>query len=197
MKKIYCLLICLSFIGNIHAQTQNKMDFSNVNSAKEGNIIIDGFFGWPYFNGVLLSSLSTNYKIKNTNHLGGKFEYMLTDKMGLGGEFTYANASANYQSASNGLWYNAGISKIRVLGRFNYHFSTTKTIDPYLTFGMGYKKTTYYDKGNSNNDYSFNLFPVSCKIAVGTRIYFNDTFGFNAEIGLGGPLIAAGLSLKL
>lgn len=197
MKKLYCLIISITLIGNTYAQMQNKTDVSNLNSAKEGNIIIDAFYGWPYFNGVLLSSLSTTYKIKNTNHLGGRFEFMLTDKMGLGGEFTYANASVNYQSSSNGLWYNAGISKVRVLGRFNYHFSTTKTIDPYLTFGMGYKRTTYYDKGNSNSDYSLNFFPVSCKIAVGTRIYFNDSFGFNAEIGLGGPLVSAGLSLKL
>jgi hypothetical protein len=35
------------------------------------------------------------------------------------------------------------------------------------------------------------------KLAIGVHYYFNETIGINTEVGLGGPLISAGLSVKL
>lgn len=196
MKYSNYLLLSLFFICSI-TKAQYKSDFTDLNCIKQENFIVEAFYGWPYFNGVLLGSLGTTYKIKNSNHLGGKVEYLLTENTGIGAEVTYANASMNYQSGMNNNWYAVGISKLRILGKFNYHFGTTRMVDPYMSVGMGYKRTTYYDTGNSSSNISYNLFPVSFKLALGTRIFFNDSFGFNAEISLGGPLISAGLSVKI
>jgi hypothetical protein len=140
----------------------NNYKEKNNLSVKKDDIIIDVFYGWPYFNGTVLKSLSDGYNLtnaKNTNHLGGKAEYMLTENIGLGAEFTYANASIRYQSSINGFYEIAGVSKIRALGRFNYHFSATEMLDPYATFGIGYKRTTFYDTGSINTvSQSFNIF---------------------------------------
>jgi outer membrane protein W len=190
-------MLILSHFVNAQSNAQEKNNLS----VKKDDIIIDVFYGWPYFNGTVLKSLSDGYNLtnaKNTNHLGGKAEYMLTENIGLGAEFTYANASIRYQSSINGFYEIAGVSKIRALGRFNYHFSATEMLDPYATFGIGYKRTTFYDTGSINTvSQSFNIFPVAIKMAIGMRVYFNDRIGLNFETGLGGPLITAGLTVKI
>lgn len=202
MKKLYTftLLLFLMTVLNSNLKAQVSSDFTNNKCIKKDNILIDAFYGWPYFNGVLLRSLSNANNlsnVKNTNHLGARFEFMLDEKIGLGGEFTYADAGVNYQSGTTGNWEKAGVSKIRILGRFNYHFGTTEKIDPYFALGAGYKRTTYYDSGASNLNQTLNLVPVSFKLALGMRVFFDDLIGLNAEIGIGGPLISAGFSLKL
>jgi hypothetical protein len=190
--------LVIVFLANINVvKAQLNEEFVNSKRVKKESFIIDAFYGWPYLNGTLLKSISNNVTVKNTNHLGGKFEYMISDEVGLGGEFTYADAGINYQSSTNGNFYKAGFSKLRILGRVNYHFQTSEFLDLYLAMGVGYKKTIFYDTGNSNNAQPFNLFPISVKLGVGLHYYFNETIGINAEVGLGGPLISAGLSIKL
>ena len=205
MKKYFIALFIFFIVSltNKTAKAQVSHDFANNNCIKTGAILIDAFYGWPYFNGTLLQSAisngggNNNYKVTNKNHLGGKVEYMLSENIGLGGEFTFADASINYQNSSNGRFEKAGIKKIRILGRLNYHFATTHNLDPYFTAGIGFKKTTFYDTGSSQYDQTFNILPISFKLAVGLRYFFNDTFGITTEIGLGGPLLSAGLSVKL
>jgi hypothetical protein len=195
-RVITCLIF--AFIASIiSVKAQLNEEFVNKKLVKKDVFIIDAFFGWPYLNGTLLTAVSNNVKVKNTNHLGGKFEYMISDEVGLGGEFTYADASVNYNASSTGNTQRAGVSKLRILGRVNYHFQTSELFDLYLGMGIGYKKTTYYDTGNSNYNQTFNLFPISMKLAIGVHYYFNETIGINTEVGLGGPLISAGLSVKL
>jgi outer membrane protein W len=205
MKKYFLALFIILIVSLTKktAKAQVSQDFANNNCIKTGTILIDAFYGWPYFNGTLLQSSINNgvgnntYRVTNKNHLGGKVEYMLSENIGLGGEFTFADASINYQNSSNGRFEKAGIKKIRLLGRLNYHFATTHNLDPYFTAGLGFKKTTYYDSGSSQYDQTFNILPISFKLAVGLRFFFNDTFGITTEIGLGGPLLSAGLSVKL
>jgi len=202
MKKISLLTILFLLVIGVHTNTvaQVSSDFTKNNCVKKDNIIIDAIYGWPYFNGFLLKRLSSTYNlnnVRNTNHYGGRFELMIDEKIGLGGEFTYADASLNYQSGTNGNWEKVGVSKIRILGRLNYHFGTTEKVDPYLALGAGYKKTTIYDTGHTDLNETINLFPVSFKFAFGMRVYFDDLIGLNAEIGIGGPLISAGFTLKI
>lgn len=196
---LYTLFLAL-VLNHTKITAQDRTDFANDICVKKDNFILDGFYGWPYFNGAILKSLGSSNgitNVKNINHIGGKIEYIINDNLGVGGEFTYADAGVNYISASNGLWQKAGVSKIRILGRLNYHFSTTKNFDPYFAFGAGYKKTTFYDTGRSGYNENFNILPISIKIGIGMRAYFNDTFGFMGEIGIGGPLISAGLCVKI
>jgi len=180
----------------------NSNPYSNTDNfcVKKDDIIIDAFYGWPYFNGILLQSISNSNNlssVRNTNHLGGKVEFMLTDEIGLGGEFTWADASIRYQSTTTGLYETAGVNKIRILARFNYHFAATRTIDPYGSIGLGYKRTTLYDSSVNGINETFNLIPISFKMAVGMRVYLTDLVGLNFELGLGGPLLTGGLNIKI
>ena len=193
MKKIEKALIVLTaiLIFNTNSFAQSG------NCVKQGNVIIDAYYGYPYITGAIIKSVSNSgSSVKNLNHIGGRAEFMISDQVGLGVEFTFANASISYNDSANLNQYTLGIRKYRILGKMNYHFATTESIDPYFTIGAGLKKTTFYDNGTNNNEFSFNLVPVAIRFGVGVRYFFNDFIGLNAEVGLGGPLMQVGVSVK-
>jgi outer membrane protein W len=193
MKKVITILVSamLIFVSNYNATGQNCV--------KQGNFIIAGFYGYPYIAGAAIKTITQNVSnVKNLNHVGGKLEYMVSDKIGLGVEVTYASVSATYQDDSTLLWYKAGINKLRVLPKMNVHFGTTESIDPYFTVGAGYKSTTIYAEGpEDSGSIKINLIPLAMRVGVGLHYFFTDYVGINAEVGIGGPAIQVGLAVKL
>lgn len=187
MKKIKMILVIVVTTLTLTSIAQN--------SVEKGTIVIDGFYGLPYWNGAALKS-TYGGTIHNINHIGAKVEYLVTDQVGLGIEFTYADAYVNYQSGLSMLWYKAGISKYRIIGRMNYHFATTEEFDPYFAIGVGIKQTNVYSTEPGAGKVNVNLVPVAFRIGLGGHYYFNDILGLNAEVGLGGPIIHLGLSCR-
>ena len=189
LKTVLLAVIATTFI--------NAASVAQGNCVEKGTIIVDAFYGYPYLAGAILRSAFTNTEgnVRNLNHLGAKAEYMVSEKIGLGIEFTYADASVSYRDSLYRT-YEAGIKKYRILGKLNFHFATTESIDPYFTIGAGLKNTTIYDNGSSANSISINLVPVAVRIGVGVRYFFTDVVGVNAEVGLGGPVMQAGVSFK-
>lgn len=182
----------------------------------KGTIIIDPYYGAPNFGKKFISGLqdeNTTLKtggVKGLGPMGLRAEYMLADKFGLGVDFIYNSTSIDLARDSfdnSGNFYKTytgtgSMNRIRVQLRFNYHFVSTDNLDAY--FGVGAGSNTRIWKTKSNDPtYDFNektkgtLLPVSMRIAVGMRYYFIPNLGLNAEIGLGGPLISAGLSFKI
>ena len=196
MKKLKTILIAILAITSM-----NTASFAQGNCVEKGTIIIDAFYGFPYFNGTLLKaaytdSVGNSNQVKNLNHFGGKFEILLTDKIGVGIEGTYAMASVRYMG-NNRQIYTAGVNKLRILAKLNLHFATGESIDPYLTWGVGYKNTKVYDTyPNSGTDITINLVPIAFRAGIGMRYFFTDIIGVHAEVGLGGPIVEAGLSFK-
>ena len=189
-KTLFAALIAIAFMN-----TTSFAQKGSGNCVSQGTVIIDPFYGYPYFNGAVLKGLSDNPgKIKSYCE-GGSAEYLVSDKIGLGMEFTYANATTTYQDTSL-LYYTAGLRKIRAVGRLNFHFATTSSIDPYFTIGAGYKQTTLTDSDPHAPNITINLVPVAFRVGVGIHYYFTDFLGINAEVGLGGPMTHLGLSFK-
>ncbi|MES2395452.1 MAG: outer membrane beta-barrel protein [Bacteroidota bacterium] len=193
LKTVFAAVIVLLLLNsNSFAQ---KGQSSSGNCVEEGTIIIDAFYGYPYFNGAVLKALFSNTvgNVRNTNHLGAKVEYMVTDEIGLGVEFTYAHASISYRDSLYRT-STAEISKLRVLAKMNFHFATDANIDPYLTVGAGIKQNKF--EGFNGVEWTGNLYPVAARIGVGLRYFFTDVVGVNAEVGLGGPLMQGGVSFR-
>ncbi len=208
MKRIFTNgLLALGFVlsmGAVHAQAVAK-----------GNIIIDPYYGAPNFGKKIASAMSSdNANLKSTGSgglgpMGLRLEYMLADKFGLGVDVIYNSATLDltYDSLNNdGTLYRrytgtGAMNRLRVQARFNYHFVSTDELDAYFGVGAG-TNTRFWTAKSNDPDYDFNntstgtLLPVSMRLAVGMRYYFIPNLGFNAEIGLGGPVISAGLSLK-
>jgi opacity protein-like surface antigen len=176
---------------------------SSGNSVQQGTILIDATYGFPYVNGTLIKaayssdSLGGTGVARNYNHFGGRIEYMVSDKISLGMEGTYALATVDYRG-SNLQTYRAGMSKLRILARMSYHFATNEHIDPYITWGVGYKNTKVYSNEPGDvREVSVNLLPISFRTGIGIRYFFTDGVGINVEAGIGGPAVQAGISFKL
>lgn len=213
MRKIAlttALLICGWMTSNAVAQDEFK-------SVQKGNFIFDPYYGAPNFGKNLIKDLTFSNSNISSNGSGGmgpmgfRAEYLLADKFGLGVDFIYNSASMDlsYDSLNtDGSLYKTynGIAKmqrVRIQLRFNYHFVSTENLDAYVGLGAG-TNTRIWSIENTDSGYDFgkeqragSLIPFSMRFAAGVRYYFIPNLGFNAEIGLGGPLVSAGLSLKI
>lgn len=194
ISKTVLITLFASTIISLSASAQKGQSSTCI---AQGNILIDAFYGYPYVAGALVKGLGNgSSNLHNLNHLGGKVEYMVSDKIGLGAIFTYADTHGDYQDSTGGMWYTAGIKKMRILGAMNFHFATTSSVDPYFVIGAGYKQTTFFDTSPNGGSWAPNLLPVAIRVGVGMHYYFTDFMGINAEVGIGGPIMQGGLSFK-
>ena len=222
MKKIaYLLTIVLSSIISTHAIFQEDEAYSNeetsVGVVRKGNFIIDPYYGAPNFGKSLVKNITfDNQKINTTGEgglgpMGLRAEYMLADKFGLGIDLIYNSfmLGLTYDSLNtdNTLYRRyqgeLAMKRIRVQLRFNYHFVSTNKMDAYVGIGAG-SNTRIWSVTNTDPNYQFEkgqisgtLLPFSMRAAVGLRYYFIPNLGLNAEIGIGGPLVSAGVSVKI
>lgn len=196
----------------LHASAQGKK--SSDKCVTQGTIILDAYYGYPYVMGSIIKDHSqsaniTNEKIINYNHIGGKAEYMVSDMVGMGVDYTFAKvtdtyvdsytATANGQSVVSYRTFNESLIKQRILLKVNIHFATTNQLDPYATAGLGYKYTSFKTDNpryaNTNLSF-FNAFPVAFRMGAGIRWYFTDIIGICAEAGIGGPILQGGITAK-
>lgn len=200
-------MLAMGFMFSINAVSAQAVS--------KGNIIIDPYYGAPNFGKKITTSLTSDNVHLKTNGVGGigpaglRVEYMLADKFGLGVDVIYNSTSVDltYDSLNtDGSLYKTytgkgAMNRLRVQARFNYHFVSTDELDAYFGVGAG-SNTRFWTASSNDPGYDFNntriatLLPVSMRLAVGMRYYFIPNLGFNAEIGLGGPVVSAGLSLK-
>ena len=195
----------------------------------KGNFIIDPYIGIPnWANSLLYSQYDgsntqvSNYKtIGSALSYGGRIEYMIADKVGVGADinyevsgFSFDYVDVQYDASGDVIYVNGDpqytsytdeytAKKLRAMFRLNYHFFQSDKVDVYTGFAAGYKSvnrefTTTPNNPMSTND-SFNkaLIPVSGRLAIGTKIYFTQNIGAHVDLGVfGGGLIQFGLSAK-
>ena len=177
----------------------------------KGSVFVDAYYGFPNFGKAFLSSIESNSAGVSTTAIGpcgARAEYMVADKFGIGADFIYNSMSASYQIDSlnaDQTIYKSYDSKLamqryRVQLRMNYHFLTEDKVDAYVGFGAGTNIRRYVYKTDMPNADEFSeagsLLPFSMRIALGVRYYFTNNIGLNSEIGLGGPLVSLGLSVR-
>ena len=217
MKKL--LLIAGFSIGLVSVNAQ----------LMRGNFIIDPYIGVPNWANSLLygqydgsNTQVSNYKtIGSALSYGGRLEYMIADKVGVGADINYEVSGfsfdyTDYQyDASGDIIYVNGdpqyrlytdeytAKKLRAMFRLNYHFFQSDKVDVYTGFAAGYKSvnreftTTPSNPMSTNESFNQALIPISGRLAIGTKIYFTQNIGAHVELGVfGGGLIQFGLSAK-
>lgn len=185
-------------------------------AAEQGNIIIDPYYGFPNFGKNLSEQASeglTDVNVTGYGPAGLRVEYMLGDQFGIGVDAIFngfgvegtstdtVGYDANAQPITETYTARATMNRIRIQGRFNYHFDVSSPdLDIYMGVGAGtnIRKYKYEENGveDPEQTISGSLIPVSIRVAAGMRYYFTDNIGVNAELGLGGPVLSAGLSFK-
>ena len=204
--KIFFLFIVLFLSQSIKSQ-----------ALYPGNVMLDIYGGFPNFGKMLVSSNLANVQTISLNGLapsGVRGEYMIEDNIGVGFDVMYNYVNFKYQIMDTSWFgdqvvinsndYHSIMKRVRVHFRFNYHIEhENPRIDSYFGFGIGYNSRTYSStKNNLDNTSEFKSriqlipFPVSVRVCFGGRYYFSQYIGLVGEVGLGGPLISLGLSLK-
>lgn len=181
----------------------NAIIKADENYLKKGNFIIEADYGYPFiYNSVLKATYEKpggQTKLQSLNQLAGKVEYMFSDKIGLGVESTFAANTIQYYDSNR--MYTAGITKFRILAKTNFHFLEKGKTDLYFTLGIGYMNFKYYQTQSginnlSHNEFIENIIPVAFRTGIGFRYFFTDYIGVNAEAGIGGPVLHAGITIK-
>lgn len=211
MKKMRLLVVACATFAATNASAQG---------AGQGNFIIDPYYGAPnigksIFQNIKNEAGTTNFRASGLGPMGVRAEYMVADRIGVGFDVIYNSTTARYIQSDT--TYNSGtytyttneykrtMQRLRVQLRFNYHFDiSTPNLDAYFGVGAGTNNRfrKLYTNGKEDNDDidldlgNFTVIPFSMRICTGMRYYFTENIGMNAEIGLGGPLISAGLSFR-
>ncbi len=142
--------------------------------------------------------------------MGGRFEYLVTDKIGVGLDGNYTNTYVSWKetdyisgsSTTTALYsYKVSVPRYRIMPRFNFHFiKESEKFDGYFAVAAGYGGwSAKFETDDPNYQFASikSLVPIAFRTAVGMRFFFIDNLGAKLEFGLGGgPLIAVGLSGK-
>lgn len=182
---------------------------ANAQAVEQGNMIIDAYYGFPnlYTNvfktAYANSGTEIDLKIGGIGPVGGRFEYMVADKIGVGLDVGFNNSNITYfeDQGTNRYEYDFSTQKLGFMATFNYHFlQNVDMVDAYVMFGAGYGNRTFTFSSTDPNYVESSvesLIPVASRIGVGMRYFFTDNIGLNLGLGFGqGGLVNAGISAK-
>lgn len=208
MKKVFILIIAslLLKVSPVHSQIYN-----------EGDIIVEGFYGWPNLWTIMAraslnpqgAQFDNTMKVNSMGPIGVRAEYHFGGRIGLGLMVNYGytkvygtveemNPQGNIQEYN----YTLEVPRTRVLTTFNVHLGNNEKLDPYFLTGIGWLNQSVIVETDSPNSSNINmpaLIPIAFRMAeFGLRGYFSDNIGAHFAIGLGGgPLLQTGLTIKL
>ncbi len=180
----------------------------------EGKSVVTLGYGFPNIitasiRAAYNSTSHTNYSFKAFGPMFLRYEYGLSEKIGMGVVLGYSMASISYDyqdQTTTGATVNY-TAKIQwnspTAGlRFNIHFATKEKLDPYFAVGAGWSGNTLtYTDNNPNqsksNNTSMSFTPIYFGLGVGLKYYFTENIGMYAEFGFDKwALMQVGLAAK-
>jgi hypothetical protein len=198
---------------NIQVETKLNTNYC----VKKGNKIIDAFYGVTFNNygaSTLINYWPRPNNITNKYCIGGAFEYLVNDKIGIGAEITYRVLSGSADEERyrwDSLYYSENFKmdikyeKLRTLAKINVHFYKTNKVDFYSNFGLGlvFERIEFNQEPPSINYPNFhnyrndNRTTFGIKAGLGLRAYLSDVVGIHAELSIGGPIARIGFCYKI
>lgn len=172
-------------------------------SFKEGDKFVS--LGYGYGMSYIFDAYSDygNFSSSRFGPITGKFEYAITDKIGIGGSVNYFHSTCSWNYDDLGLfgWDTFGwdVTRASLIGRINYHFITKEEMDLYAGAGFGIQewKWKYEFSGAAGNTLiapSFGF--MQMEAGVGFRYYLIPNLAIYTEAGFGMAYIQAGTTFK-
>lgn len=208
MKKIVLIILSL-FTVNTYCQMLSS-----------GDAVVELNMGFPNVMPVFVDAGGNFHggfdvfgdDVKKFGQLGVKGEFFMADKIGViaalnYGYFrtrsysTYSEYDPNTSTYNEvTYYYDTQVHKFRITAGLNIHTVRTARVDSYFGFMAGTKNVnmnyTTNDPNATGNSIPFTI-PFALRIHYGLRYFFNESFAANFELGLGGPLICAGVTYKI
>ena len=204
---IIALFFTALFNSSFASELQKK---GGGNAFEQGTIAISAGYGFPNWVSLAFKTYDsyTGYKASGIGPAHLKFEYGVSDKIGIGLSLNYVQykvswpeydpfgvGSSIYQEGYTG-------SSLSALVRMNLHFATSDKLDPYWGIGVGYR--SYNFKYFNDNPFYVTdpldefkaLVPVGFETTIGMRYYFTNNIGAYLEMGMAKSLIQGGLAVK-
>lgn len=154
----------------------------------------------------------SNFKNAGIPPLFVRYEYAISDVIGLGGTFFFQLPAYKWNKTIEEYNYDTWLYEPKIyeekysglslgfLARANFHFATTKTSDPYVGAGIGYEvymmKMTSDDPLVSERTPNRPL-PFAAELVFGWRNYVGDNTAIYAEVGYGKMLLNLGVTIWL
>ncbi|MBI2257461.1 MAG: hypothetical protein HYU67_01005 [Flavobacteriia bacterium] len=156
-------------------------------------------------------------KTKGIGPLGFRAGYFLNKYISLGIDFYYnqyyVDLTDEYEVFDFELQQNVIqtdvyryiMTRYRGLISGNFYFPTSKSnFDLYGGLGIGFNIRKFDFKENNVSVVEFqeevenstSVLPIAMRMNFGMRYYFTKNIGFNAEVGIGGALLSAGLMIR-
>ncbi|MCI5057546.1 MAG: hypothetical protein MRY83_15640 [Flavobacteriales bacterium] len=212
MKNILLLLIPMFLLTN----------YSEGQAVYQGKVLAEVYYGGPNFwksvleaiyeDDAYYGSLGT-FNATGLGPMGIRGEYLVADQIGIGVDVLYSRAGieVDYQSEvwdnASGTWQTvtytgkASTTKISFMPSFNFHFGNSENFDGYMSIAAGYKTRNTTSESNDPNEPDASIrgaaIPVDFRMAVGGRYFFTENIGINGSIGVSGPLVSGGLTVRL
>lgn len=200
MKKIILLTILFLVSAPVFSQ-----------SVEKGKIDIEPYVGFPNLSNIVLKNIKRIHdsELNSTGPFGIKVDYFLKDKLTLGVNFIYNSYSIKGQVDSvntsgvvdSTYFIQVNMQRFRFHANVKYHFFVGEKVDTYVGFGLGLNSRKYaIDSSYPNLDKQSlfaTLVPVSARFDLGVRYFFTKNIGLNFEMGIGGPIMSAGLTVKI
>ncbi len=179
----------------------------------QGVSVISLGYGFPNLNKSVFKVYKSylGYKVEGSGPFHAKFEYGITESLGIGLSINTVNAKASWKDTyeefdtvtfqyvekeyTEGFKYFSLAANIRL----NYHFVTNENLDVYAGLGLGYNNAKY----EYFSDYELSpvlslssIFPLGFEITAGLRYYFTPNIGIYVESGLAKSAFQGGLAIK-
>lgn len=169
----------------------------------------EAYYGMPdWWNSLFRSALGSGiYSINMSSQgpWGARYEYTFSSRVGVGVDIWYVKTSFSgiYRNNSSltpqsNIYFNGHLTRINILPRMIFHFSKHEKIDPYAHVGLGFLYSRYqFESSNRRAFDETNPLPfVTFRMGMGVKYYLSPDFGGFVDVGLGGPLISAGVFIR-
>ncbi len=181
-------------------------------------IIVDVFYGGPNLISSIVtadvntSGYSSSTKVRGFGPIGARVDYLVSKNLSLGLEVHHATSAIEREvtTTSNGTTEvfkdKLSVNRTRIYPRLAAHFGKGN-LDAYwfLATGFALWNSDYSVETNSNAsqftgisilDLNRNSTEFAFRTGLGVRYFFTETFGFHADLGIGGPFFTFGLSSR-
>lgn len=147
--------------------------------------------------------LKEDYKVNDIGTIHAKFEYAVSNRIGIGLSFNTAITSVTYAEkdfygTGNVDYYAFDYFGLASNCRFNWHFVSKEKFSIYTGLGLGYNLSNYKFSTTKENatDPVLVLSPIGFEWSVGSRFMFNDFIGAYVELGYFKSIAQLGVCFK-
>ncbi|MDC1395120.1 porin family protein [Bacteroidia bacterium] len=187
----------------------------NRNHFHKGIQLISLGYGVPNMGGLVFKAIKDGNPDASASGIGPiylKYEYAMTNNIGLGLVTRYTSSNLEYPVKSTGYdvngnptvedstyTYGQSITSVGAMARFNYHFSTSRRFDPYVGIGLGYGYSKIkLDLGGDLKGLNTTVkspIPLATELTIGARYFFSSKIAAYGELGFSQSIANLGLSI--